>query len=196
MESILHWVTQYGYAAIFGLLVLGIVGLPIPDETMLIFAGYLIYRGRLQAVPTFVAALAGSACGMSLSYALGRTIGPYLLRRFGRYVHVTEERLARVRGWFHRAGHWTLTFGYYVPGVRHLTAYVAGASNLELPHFALFAYSGGALWCTSFLALGYFLGEKWSRTGERVQWNLAGGAAAIILLFLAAQFFWRRRKAR
>lgn len=185
MESVLHWVTQHGYVGIFLLLVLGIIGLPIPDETLLTFAGYLIYRGRLQPLATVVSAFLGSVCGITLSYALGRTFGLYLVRHYGRYFHVTEEKLDQVHRWFDRIGRWALTFGYYVPGVRHVTAYVAGASRLQLPIFALFAYGGGLLWSVTFIALGYFLGERWASAGKAMQRHLALWAAiALVLIFV------------
>ncbi len=44
-HQVLEWITQYGYLAIFCLLMFGIVGLPVPDETLLTFSGYLIYKG-------------------------------------------------------------------------------------------------------------------------------------------------------
>ena len=47
-QQVLAWITQYGYLAIFFLLVFGIIGLPIPDETMLTFSGYLVYMGHLS----------------------------------------------------------------------------------------------------------------------------------------------------
>ena len=43
------WIAQYGYLAIFCLLMFGIVGLPVPDETLLTFTGYLVYKGTLSA---------------------------------------------------------------------------------------------------------------------------------------------------
>ncbi len=195
MESALHWVTQYGYAAIFTLLVLGIVGLPIPDETLLAFSGYLISQGRFRAVPTFATAFAGSVCGMSVSYLLGRTFGLYLVRRYGRYVHLDEERLDRVHLWFQRAGRWALTFGYYLPGIRHLTAYVAGASKLELRAFALFAYSGGFFWCAGYISLGYFLGSEWRQLEAKLG-HLREVALAILVLAVAAYLLWRRKRQR
>ena len=199
METILEWVlqrvTQYGYLGLFLALVLGIVGLPIPDETLLTFAGYLVYSGRLQLVPALSSAYLGSLCGITLSYTLGRTFGLYLIRRYGRYIHVTDERLNRVHNWFRRAGRWTLTFGYFLPGIRHLTAYVAGASKLEFPVFALFAYSGGLLWSSTFIALGYFLGDEWARAGEKIQRNLALGFALAFILALA-YFLFKRRTSR
>jgi membrane protein DedA with SNARE-associated domain len=193
METIFQWVSQYGYLGLFLALVLGIVGLPIPDETLLTFAGWLVYRGRLHLVPALSSAFLGSLCGITLSYTLGRTFGLYLIHRYGRYLHVTDEKLERVHRWFRRAGRWTLTFGYFLPGIRHLTAYVAGASKLEFPVFGLFAYSGGLLWSSTFISLGYSLGDEWARAGEKIQHHLALGFALVFVL-AAVYFLLRRRK--
>ena len=134
-ETALAWGTTYGYTALFVLLMLGIAGLPVPDETLLTFTGYLIFKGTLNGYSAVATAFLGSACGITLSYVLGR---------------------------------WTLLIGYYIPGVRHFTAYVAGASWLEFPVFALFAYSGALLWSLSFITLGYCLGEQWSRLSDQL----------------------------
>ena len=53
MEPLLEWLSQWGYAGLFGLLVFGIIGLPIPDETLLVFSGYLVSQGRLHPLFTF-----------------------------------------------------------------------------------------------------------------------------------------------
>jgi len=187
LDLISHWITQYGYAGIFAALVLGIVGLPVPDETLLTFAGYLVSRGQLKLAPTVAAAFLGSVCGITVSYMLGRLTGYLLIERYGARLHIKMERVHQVHDWFRRLGRFTLTFGYYVPGVRHLTAYVAGASELEWPVFAIFAYAGAALWTSSFIALGYFVGEQWSRvSGEMHRYAL--WAAAILCV---AALVWR-----
>src|ERR1700719_3532432 len=129
MERIFEWVSHYGYGGLFLLLVLGIVGLPIPDETLLVFCGYLISRGRMHPAATYLTAVAGSWCGISLSYTIGRTAGIGVVNKFGKYLHITEERLAKVHVWFDRVGHWALLIGYYIAGVRHFTAIVAGTSK-------------------------------------------------------------------
>ena len=144
MESaVLQWVATYGYFAIFGLLVLGIVGIPVPDEFLLTSCGFLIYRGSLHSIPAFASALAGSMCGITCSYIIGRTLGwKFLHSRAGRMLHVRDEQIRWVHDWFNRIGHWALMIGYFVPGVRHFTAIVAGTSKLEYPGFAAFAYTG------------------------------------------------------
>jgi len=190
-QHVLAWITQYGYLAIFLLLVCGIVGLPIPDETLLTFSGYLIYKGHLSPPLAFGAALAGSASGITISYQLGRLFGHTLLLRYGKFLHLTAERLNRAHGWFERIGHWALTFGYFIPGVRHLTAYAAGMSDVRPHQFAVFAYSGAILWVSAFLSLGYLLGERWKAVEANVDRYLVGCAIACAVLILAYAV-WRK----
>ena len=130
MDWVFQWISQYGYGAIFAMLVLGIVGLPIPDETIMVFCGYLISRGNLSWPPALACAIAGSWCGITLSYMIGRTAGLGVVHRWGRYFHLNEERLALVNAWFARIGHWALFIGYYIAGVRHFTAIVAGEAAI------------------------------------------------------------------
>jgi membrane protein DedA with SNARE-associated domain len=188
MEFLFQWISQYGYAAIFVLLVLGIVGLPVPDETLLVFSGYLISKGRLQPVLAFVSAFSGSVCGISISYVLGRTLGHAAIERYGKLLHVTPPKVERVHQWFRRVGNWLLSIGYFIPGVRHFTALVAGMSGLEFRVFAPFAYAGGAVWVTLFLSLGYWFGENWQSIVVLTHRYtlpvvlLACGAAAILWL--------------
>jgi membrane protein DedA with SNARE-associated domain len=194
MESLLGWLSHYGYAGLFGLLVLGIVGLPVPDETLLIFSGYLISTGRLHPALTFLAAFAGSICGISLSYTIGRTLGYRVVLRYGRWLHVTEERLERVHGWFQRIGEWLLTIGYFIPGVRHFTALVAGTSKLEYATFARFAYAGAAIWVSTFLLLGYFVGEHWRAAISLVHRYTVAFAVALAAATLVVWLVRRRNR--
>jgi membrane protein DedA with SNARE-associated domain len=196
MESVFQLISQYGLIAVFCLLVLGIVGLPVPDETLLTFSGYLVYRGQFHYFPTVLTAFAGSICGITISYTIGRTGGLFLIHKYGPYVHLTKERLDRVHQWFERLGRWALFLGYFMPGVRHFTAVVAGSSELEPHVFAAFAYSGGLLWVVSFVSLGYFLGDQWSRIDEEIHGVLLWVTVAVVAAALAYWWLRRRKSAR
>jgi membrane protein DedA with SNARE-associated domain len=192
-EAAMHWVSAHGYVGVFSLLVLGIVGLPIPDEWLLTLSGYFIFNHTFKLVPTLAAAFLGSACGITISYILGRTFGTYLLVHYGSKFRITHDDVERVHGWFRRMGRWTLTFGYFVPGVRHLTAYVAGATELEVPVFAAYAYLGGLLWSVTFIAAGYYLGEGWRKISEMVHYTSLIGAV-VALGAVAGYSLYKRRK--
>jgi len=82
METrLLAWLAYYGPGALFLAQMFGIFGLPIPDELLLTVAGALVREGRLEGVPTVLAAIAGCFCGVTLSYVLGRTVGTVALHR-------------------------------------------------------------------------------------------------------------------
>ena len=187
---------QHGYAGIFSLLVFGIVGLPVPDEWLLTFSGYLVFKQTLYFPTTLLAAFAGSACGITVSYTLGRVFDTYVIVKYGSILHITEERMAKVHNWFQRRGRWTLVAGYFIPGVRHLTGYVAGASKLALRDFVLFAYAGAFCWAIIFVSLGYLLGEEWNRVWElahRTRLILVVAGIALLLGYVVFESVRRKR---
>lgn len=180
-QQLLDLLTRYGAPVLFAAQMFGIFGLPIPDELLLTVAGALVRRGTLGAVPTVAAAICGCISGITLSYVLGRTVGLVALRRV---VHVPEEALDRAHRWFQRFGGWLLTFGYFIPGVRHVTAIAAGSTPLEYPRFAAYAYTGGAIWSVVFVTAGYVAGDRWREAGAIVRHH--GAIVAIVLVAILA----------
>lgn len=190
---ITHWIALHDYGVIFGLFALGIIGLPVPDEWLLAYLGHLIYKGRLLPAPTVAAAFLGSICGMTLNYALGRTFGLYLVNKFGGFVRLTPKKITNLRDWFEHSGRWGLLAGYFLPGVRHVMAIAAGTSKMTFLDFAFFAYTGGFVWVCTFISLGFFLQEEWSRETEKIHRVLEVGSVAI-LVFLMCYLLWKRGK--
>ncbi len=170
MESaVLHWVATYGYFAIFGLLVLGIVGIPVPDEFLLTGCGFLIYRGQLHAVPAFASAFGGSMCGITCSYLIGRTLGwKFLHSRAGRLLHIRDEQIRWVHDWFNRIGHWA------------------------------FAYAGALMWVSAFLFIGYHFGPRWEEILRAIEHNLKEASVVgtvLIVAYCVFVYLKRRRPA-
>jgi membrane protein DedA with SNARE-associated domain len=168
---------HYGAPLVFAAQLLGIFGLPIPDELLLTIAGALARRGALDFPTILVAAIAGCLSGISFSYLIGRTVGLAALRRF----HASEQSVELACAWFKRFGSWLLTFGYFVPGVRHVTAIAAGPT-LNYRTFAAYAYPGGVLWSTTFVTLGYIAGDRWRPAMDAMRRHLATGIAALAVI--------------
>jgi len=163
MELGFEWIARHGYGAIFALLMLGIVGLPVPDETLLIFVGYLSAKGTLQVLPAAASAFLGSASGISLSYALGRLVGLPVMIKLGPVIRLRPEHLTRAQQWVERWGKYSLLVAYFIPGYRHLSALTMGASLLPPAEFARYAYTGALIWSATFIGLGYVAGEQWNQ---------------------------------
>jgi len=194
MEIVYHWIAQYGYAALFGGMMLGIVGLPVPDETLLTYAGYLVSNHTLLLHYTLLAAYLGSMSGISVSYELGRWFGYPLIEKYGRYLLITHDKLERANEWYRRFGKWSLPVGYFIPGVRHFTAFVAGVSGLRYRTFGLFAYSGAVVWATTFVLLGKFVGSNWESAVDSVRGHIFSASVILLLLAILVLLIRRIRK--
>jgi membrane protein DedA with SNARE-associated domain len=192
-HKLLWFIAHYGYIGIFGALVLGIIGLPVPDEIFMSFSGYLISKGKLHYFPTVIVSVLGSFTGMSVSYFIGHKFGYPLLEKYGRKIHITKEKLDSTQHWFKRFGKFALTIGYFIPGVRHLTAYSAGISKWSYRSFSLYAAPGAMLWAVTFITLGTYLGEHWRVVTETIHRYLLVG---LVIIIVAAVAVWYIKKAR
>lgn len=188
LDTLLNWTAQYGSGTLFILLALGIIAFPVPEETLMVFAGILMANGKLHIHYTIIAALGGSLCGITVSYFIGRTAGSYVTHKYGKWMGLTEERLQKAHEWFEYYGKWSLFVGYFIPGVRHFTGLIAGTTALDFRYFMLFAYTGAVLWVTTFLSVGYFFGEyalaayqNFTEIEVSADWITLGLLAAFIL---------------
>ncbi|CEH29066.1 alkaline phosphatase [Aneurinibacillus migulanus] len=187
-----EWLGHYGYIGIILALVGGIVGLPIPDEILMTFVGYNIFRGRMEYALALGCASFGSMAGVTVNYLLGRKLGLPFLRKFGPKFGINGKKIAYTRRLFRKFDAFLLFIGYFIPGARHLTPYLAGISKLRFYKFALYAYPGGLFWSFTFITLGWKLGERWSvfehRMVEYKPYVLLFIACVILLIFLYVKF--------
>lgn len=158
-ELFIHYITQYGYLGLYIIIALSILVLPTPDEFLMTFVGFLSFSGQLNPVIAIIAAASGSITGITIAYLLGRFFEAKVLAILKK--HAGGRRLERVLKWYHRHGGKVLMVGYFIPGVRHLSGYIAGLSHLAYREFAFFAYLGAVVWASFFILLGRGLGSSW-----------------------------------
>ncbi len=185
-----HFLAQYGYLAIFLLLMLGIVGPLIPDDTILVGSGLAASQGHMHPLAVVLVAYAGSLCGITVSYLLGRTGAIYVLERYGPTKRMVDDHLPKVEQWFEKYGKWTLFFGYFFAGIRHFTALGAGIAKLPFRPFAMYAYPGGLVWVVSFVGLGYTVGSQWERLKPLVERGATG--IGVVVVVIALVVWWIR----
>src|SRR5207249_10142234 len=126
-QVVVQWVTDYGYFGIFFLLIFGIIGLPVPDEWLLVISGYLAFRNVLGFIPTVAVAVLGSAGGLTMCYILGRTSSGYLIRRYGSWLHIDDEKISSTQEWFNHLGCWLIVVGTFILVVWYLLWLIACA---------------------------------------------------------------------
>ncbi|HET6462150.1 MAG TPA: DedA family protein [Syntrophales bacterium] len=190
MHALLLTITKYSYFGIFVALGLGILGFPLPDETLIAFAGFLVYEGKLNYLYAFAVCFIGTSSGVTLGYFLGRTFGNRLIKRYSTRLNVDPDHIQNAKKFYLRYGKFALFAGYFIPGVRHLTAIFAGTSIMPYPVFAAFAYSGAALWSIVFMNLGFFLGENWHRVSAYSNRYIIP-FILVVTIFLIIAIYWK-----
>jgi membrane protein DedA with SNARE-associated domain len=193
MHVLLLTITKYSYWGIFVALGLGILGFPIPDETLIAFVGFLVYEGKLNYLYAFAVCFTGTSLGITIGYIIGKTFGNRLIKRYSARLKVNPDHIQNAKKFYVRYGKFALFIGYFIPGVRHLTAIFAGSSIMPYPVFAAFAYSGAALWTIIFMNLGFFLGEKWHRVSAYSNRYIIP-FVLVVTIFLIIAIYWKATK--
>lgn len=195
-QSFVDIINQHGYWALYLLLVIGIVGLPIPDETLMTFVGSLTaVDGLLSYTGTLIVSYCGAMTGMLISYTLGYKVGQPFLYRYGKWIMLTPERLAKAEGWFHKYGLWTVFFGYFIPGLRQLTCYWAGVSRVTFWRYLIYAGGGAVIWVCTFVTLGHFIGNNIEPIMQLIHHYLGLFVVIVLVIgLIAGLLYWKKRK--
>ena len=151
---------KLGYAGLYFSLALGILGVPIPDEALMTYIGYLIFEGEFKLEYALVISFLGSITGMTLSYLIGRGLLGRLAGRLEKKINIAHK-YARFQELFDKYEHAIIIIGYFIPGIRHLSAYSSGFLKTSYFKFITSASIGASLWVTTFIFLGYYLGHDW-----------------------------------
>jgi membrane protein DedA with SNARE-associated domain len=189
MHSLLVHIAQYSYWGIFFSLGLGILGLPVPDETLMVFVGFLVFQGKLNYALAIIVAFTGTSCGITVGYFIGRLSGKLFIEKYFEKFRINPEHIQNAEQFYKRYGKIALCIGYFIPGVRHLTAILAGISHMPYRTFALFAYAAGFFWTVLFINIGYFLGDGWHRySGYSNRFIIPLAATALVVTFISIYF--------
>jgi membrane protein DedA with SNARE-associated domain len=187
---------RYGYAAVFGALLLESFGLPLPGEAMLIAGAALAAEGELHLLPLLFCAWLAAVLGDNIGFAIGHFGGRRLIVRHGARIGITEPRLARVERFFRRYGGQVVLVARFFALLRQLNGIVAGTVGMSWWRFLAYNAVGAALWVCAWGIGVYTIGE---RLGALAPWvhrlgYLAIGLAAMVLA--AAVVLHGRRRGR
>lgn len=181
---------RFGPLVLFVAAWLETLGLPIPSEATMVFAGSLAGVGYFPLWQGLLASSIGGALGSTLSYWLGHRTGTGWILRLGRRFGLKAEHLAMAEDWLQRRGHWALFLGRYAPFVRALIGYPAGMAGVPFGRYLLLSVLGYGSWAGASQLGGYLLGEHWYLVLHYTE------EAMVIALVLAALWFWWHRRSR
>jgi len=124
-----HLITTYGYFAVAFLVGIESLGIPLPGETILVAAAvYAGHTHRLSVWVLFAVAAAAAIAGDNIGFALGHKGGYRLIRRYGHYIRLDEQKLKVGRYLYDRHGARVVFFGRFVSILRTYAAFLAGVN--------------------------------------------------------------------
>src|SRR5690348_13696875 len=179
--------------------------IPLPSEVIMPFSGALTLGivasqyGRDPFTLMWVATAGAIGCnlGSLVAYEIGAFGGPPLIRRYGRYVFLTEHELGLVERFFKKYGDLTVFVCRLLPVVRTFIALPAGVARMPRLRFHVYTFIGSWPWCLMLAWIGLKLGERWDSDPRLKMWFHRFDAliAAIIVVGVVA-FVWTRWKGR
>jgi membrane protein DedA with SNARE-associated domain len=182
---------QYGYWTIAIALLLENAGIPVPGETVLLFASFLAYSEQSLHLP-YIILIGIVACtvGDNIGYAIGRRGGRPLLERYQRFFRIRNETIAKGERLFGKYGSVTVLFARFVFGLRIIAGPLAGVLQMPWRQFAVFNFLGAIIWVTVISCVGYFVGTEWTEL-LRVMKHINTGVLIVAALVVAV--IWLRK---
>jgi membrane protein DedA with SNARE-associated domain len=193
LQSITGLLNHYGYIVLLIALILELIAFPLPGEVLMTYCGFLINQHKLNWLLSIIIAASGTIIGITISYFVGSKLGVTFFKRYGHYIHLGPDKLDKTSVWFNKYGNRLLLISYFIPGVRHITGYFSGITEISYKKFALNAYIGALLWTATFISLGKVLGTNWEKYHSMItKYLIIGGL--IIALIIVTIYLYRNYK--
>jgi membrane protein DedA with SNARE-associated domain len=202
IHGLLHGLLDLGYPGIVALMAMESSILPVPSELVMSPAGYWVAKGEMNAVLVVLSGVVGSIIGALANYAGALYLGRPFIRRFGKYVLLTERSLERSERFFQAHGEISTLIGRMIPVVRHLISIPAGIARMPLPRFITYTGLGALIWCSILTWVGWFLGQHEDAlpSAQEIQRYATKALLivipALIVVALVYTWWYRRRASR
>jgi membrane protein DedA with SNARE-associated domain len=163
MPDLTQLIGHWGYLAIFVLVVLGNIGVPVPEEAVMVLAGLLIWEKKLWFPAVLIVGFFAAVVGDNFGYWAGRRYGRALVECYGQRLFITSERLDWMQRFVNRYGLFGVFLARFIPGLRFMAGPLTGIASMPFPRFFLANMAGAAIYVPLVVAFGYGVGLGFGR---------------------------------
>jgi membrane protein DedA with SNARE-associated domain len=157
------FIAAHGLQAVFVLMVLESMCIPVPSEVTMIYAGYLVSQGSMNFVAAVLVGTVANLVGSLIAWAAGAYgVDAYLMRTEHNRRHVEQAHR-----WFERYGTPAVFFARLLPVVRTFISLPAGVARMPLLKFSVLTVLGTLPWCIMLVAIGDLAGANWDTWHRR-----------------------------
>lgn len=192
------FIRQFGLPGLFVDVFLEALGLPLPGETLIIFASGLAALGQLNIVGVALTAFAAAVAGDNVGYLIGRNLGRPLIVKHGSRFGITHERLQAAEKLIQSRGPIIVAFARFFVLLRQLNGIAAGTAGMHWLRFLIANAVGAAMWVGLWSTLAYHFGKDasilpdlWHHLSRIALFVVPG---LVLLAVVATLVFWMRRR--
>jgi membrane protein DedA with SNARE-associated domain len=185
---------DHGWSAVFLLMVLESACIPIPSEVIMLFAGFLVSQHQMGFAEAVLAGTLGNLLGSQIAWGVGAYGGAPFIHRYGRYIHVTDARLALAHRWFERYGARVVFWSRCLPIIRTFISLPAGVARMPFWRFSVYTFLGALPWVTALCAVGVAVGPHWKQWEGRLKF--LDYLVALVIVAGAGWLYLRWRRSR
>jgi membrane protein DedA with SNARE-associated domain len=198
METLIHlmesWVIDYGYLAIFLLMLAESACIPFPSEVTMLVGGWYAATGDLNFFWVGAMGVLGNVVGSWIAYGVGRTMGRGVLDRYGKYVLIRSHDIDKAEIWWERYGEAATFFSRLLPVIRTFISLPAGIAKMPFGKFTLYTFLGCIPWTYALTWLGVVVEDNWERVLD--YFDLPTLIIGTLVVVAAVIWYLRRRKQR
>lgn len=163
---IISIISTTGYLGIFLLMGAESALIPIPSEITMTFAGYLASVGKFNLFAVIFTGAFANLVGSWIAYWLGywgeRTIVLNVIKKYGKYILISEHEFEKSEKWYRKYGEVITFFSRILPVVRTFISLPAGIAKMNFWKFTLFTFVGSLIWSALLAYIGFILGKNWN----------------------------------
>jgi membrane protein DedA with SNARE-associated domain len=190
------WLSRWGYLGIVLCFFIGNLGIPVPEELVLLAAGFLAGRHVLELGTLYVVAIMSAVAGDSCGFVVGRTGGQSLFGWLSRKSKLLRKRYTYLQTFFQMHGSKAVLLARFIMGVRCMAGPIAGAAGMSFWSFLGWNLLGASVWCSVVITIGYFVGNQLDWVAHVAQKGGQWMAAAVLLVVAATWLIWRNVRRR
>ncbi len=190
VDFLKHALLTWGYWAVLVALLCENAGVPVPGETILLFASFLAYEGKgLQIHWIILVGVVACTIGDNIGYAIGHFGGRPLLDRWKRFFRIDDEDIAKGEQFLHRHGWFAIFIARFIAGMRIVAGPMAGVLRMHWFKFFTANFCGATAWVTTIALAGYAFGSQEERLlamMDRLNYLV------LIIVVIVAWYLWRK----
>ncbi|MBV8771650.1 MAG: DedA family protein [Deltaproteobacteria bacterium] len=187
------WLATWGYLGVFICVFMGNLGIPVPEETVLLAAGFLAGRGDLSLEPLYLVGIGSAVTGDCCGFLFGRTGGQRLFEWLAQRFAFVRSRYQRLQAFFNTHGSKAVFMARFVAGARFMAGPMAGAAGMSFLRFLGWNLSGALIWCSLIITIGYLLGDELERVAHVLHAASYWVAIGVVLLLGLGWWFIHAR---